>query len=62
MKHYQTDNGECLEYKDVNKFLQIFFCTFGLDRVAAEQCIDIALTLDGPTLAKHLKLLISGIK
>ena len=62
MKHYHTQHGECLEYEDCKKFLYILFKAFGLTDVAARRSVDIALTLDGSNITKHLSFVMSRIK
>ena len=62
MKHYQTMHGECVEFEDIIKFTRILFQAFGLDEPATCRSIDIALTLDGSHLTKHLAFVMAGIK
>ena len=62
MIHYVTKHGECLEYEDMKKFLYILFRAFGLTELAARRSIDIALTLDGSQLTKHLAFVMNGVK
>ena len=62
MIHYVTKHGECLEYEDMKKFLYILFRAFGLTELAARRSVDIALTLDGLQLTKHLAFVMNGVK
>ena len=60
--HYVTVNGKCIVFEDIVKFTTILFEVFGLDEVAARRSVDIALTLDGSNLTKHLSFFMAGIK
>ena len=62
MKHYNTPNGECIEYEHIVKFTITLFKAFGLDKKAARSVVDIALTLDGSSLTKNLQFVMAGIK
>ena len=62
MKHYNTPNGECIEYEDIVKFTITLFKAFGLDEKATRSVVDIALTLDGSSLTKNHQFAMAGIK
>ena len=61
MKHYNTPNGECIEYKYIVKFTMTLFKAFGLDEKAAQSVVDIALTLEGSILTKNLQFIMAEL-
>ena len=56
-------HGECVvAFEDIVKFTVILFKAFGLDKPETCRIIDIALTLDGLHLTKHLAFVMTGVK
>ena len=62
MLHYYTVKGEVVEYEDLKKMLRLLFSAYRLDKAAVERAVDIAVTLDGSQLTKHLSFVMAGVK
>ena len=54
MKHYVTENGECIEFIDIVDIAIKLCDAFGLADVAKKRAIDLALTLDDANLTNNL--------
>ena len=62
MRHYITENGECVNFKDIVDICRKICKAFGLDHVARNCLIDLALTLDGAQLTNKLSFVMAGLK
>ena len=62
MKHYVTENGECVSFKDIVDITKTICKAFGLDHVAQNRLIDLALTLDGAQLTNKISFVMASLK